>query len=99
MEGPYEMAEHCVRTETNVLILLNAWLFSGNEDGDGELRADRRDWGTLNYWAARLRPLWSKEGRSDNAQDTGRETKVVICNRCGEENGKRFRKALHCSVY
>ncbi|THH30042.1 hypothetical protein EUX98_g4155 [Antrodiella citrinella] len=83
IEGPYEIADHCKSTGTDTLILLNAWLLSGEQERDG------RDWGTLNYWATRLRPLWSKSNRrkKSEAAKEGRETKVVICNRCGEENG------------
>jgi len=77
-DGPYEIAEHCISSQTDLLILLNAWLFSGDDDDDG------RDWGTLNYWASRLRPLWAK-GRAQ-----GKETRVIICNRSGHENGKTF---------
>lgn len=78
-DGPYEIAEHCVRTDTRLLILLNAWLSSGDADEE----EDTGDWGTLNYWAMRLRPLWEKEAK----EGKGKETIVVICNRCGEENG------------
>ncbi|TCD70160.1 Carbon-nitrogen hydrolase [Steccherinum ochraceum] len=85
IDGPYEIAEHCVKTDTDILILLNAWIFSGDEDADADAGDYPRDWGTLNYWASRLRPLWSKGGLDD-----GKETKVIFCNRCGEENGKIF---------
>ena len=55
-----------------------------------------KDWITLNYWSARLRPLWvapSPEGSPYNPSpntnmNTGHETFVVICNRSGEENGR-----------
>ncbi|KAH8104637.1 carbon-nitrogen hydrolase [Cristinia sonorae] len=91
MEGPYEIAEHCVQTNTDVLILLNAWLSPGKEEDDDESSGlDKRSWTTLNYWALRLSPLWSSEGRSDGAADAAKETTVIICNRCGEENGKTF---------
>lgn len=110
-DGPYELAEHCVNKEASLLILLNAWL-----DSDFEPESTK-DWGTLNYWAARLRPLWARtedledEGSdSDSAsaseadedgetsektdkmavsrhQHPGHETIVIVCNRCGQENG------------
>ncbi|GBE85124.1 carbon-nitrogen hydrolase [Sparassis latifolia] len=93
-EGPYELAEHCRARKANVLVLLNSWLESGWEEDDG----DDRDSHTINYWVARLRPLWA---RNDFGLDTcisgaeapdeeGKETLVVICNRCGEEDGKKF---------
>ena len=89
-EGPYEVAEHCISTKSNLLILLNAWLDS-DDDEDRDM-----DWRTMNYWSVRLRPLWAQplvDGRSDRALDThthaqpGEETVVVVCNRFGEENG------------
>jgi protein N-terminal amidase len=64
-----------------------------NEDHDYDLH-------NVNYWAARLRPLWVKEGveggfvEDDDLQtmDKGEvgETVVVVCNRFGEENGMQF---------
>ncbi|KAF9525494.1 hydrolase [Crepidotus variabilis] len=54
--GPYEMADYCLEQKANLLVLLNAWLDTGTE------LDENCDWGTLNYWAARLRPLWAKEG-------------------------------------
>lgn len=83
-EGPYEMADYCIAKKTNTLIMLNAWLDSG-VDGNED-----RDWQTLNYWAARLRPLWAKAtgvSMPNSQKDAEDETVVVICNRCGEENG------------
>ncbi|KAK7690121.1 hypothetical protein QCA50_006770 [Cerrena zonata] len=87
--GPYEMADHCIQQNANVLILLNAWL-----DSKQEPEKDR-DWSTLEYWAARLRPLWSesddgfsKEGQS--SLNEPKKTNVIICNRTGEENGVTF---------
>jgi protein N-terminal amidase len=52
--GPYELAQHALDAKANVLLLLNAWLDS-HDDPEEET-----DWGTINYWAARLRPLWAK---------------------------------------
>ena len=97
-EGPYEIADYCISKKANLLILLNAWLDSGKET------EEVNDWSTLNYWAARLRPLWTdgsegsaseddtSEDQPDSKADSeqrGDETVVVICNRSGEENGKR----------
>ncbi|KAH9841390.1 carbon-nitrogen hydrolase [Rhodofomes roseus] len=90
-EGPYELATHCIDTRSNLLILLNAWLDSGNEEDED------MDWQTMNYWAARLRPLWVKpllNGHGDHTRDShaqpGEDTVVIVCNRCGEENDKTF---------
>lgn len=90
-DGPYEIAQHCLDKKANVLVLLNAWLDSCREFDDP------KDWSTLNFWAARLRPLWA---RSEDIEDEGdeeeppqnngidsRETIVIICNRSGTENG------------
>ncbi|KAH9947447.1 carbon-nitrogen hydrolase [Amylocystis lapponica] len=88
--GPYEIADHCIAKKANLLVLLNAWLDSGEDKEEDE------DMQTLNYWAARLRPLWAKPpnkkaGSANNHRtDLGEETIVVICNRSGEENGKTF---------
>ena len=91
--GPYEIADHCLATKSRLLILLNSWLDSEN-DPDA-----KQDWHTLNYWAARLRPLWQRneaecsgedeEEFADDDEDEGdgEETIVVVCNRTGQENG------------
>ncbi|KAF8644683.1 hypothetical protein AX16_008343 [Volvariella volvacea WC 439] len=95
LEGPYEIADDCVKHKTNLLVMLNAWLDSGEE------KEEKHDWQTLNYWGARLRPLWvnkEMEMRSDEGveedEDSGDtdgdgvpETIVVVCNRTGHENG------------
>ncbi|KAJ3550815.1 hypothetical protein NM688_g4992 [Phlebia brevispora] len=119
-DATYELARHCVEKNANVLLLLNAWL-----DSKEELDI-LKDWHTLNYWAARLRPLWERredvedEGSDNGSEDSdydaeyrseeeeassemgealkkpilhghpGQETIVIICNRCGEENGELF---------
>ncbi|KAG2138641.1 carbon-nitrogen hydrolase [Suillus bovinus] len=72
-EGPYELARHCMRSGTRLLILLNAWLHP-DEDGE-ESDADSANdttpeenddademepsWEVINYWAMRLNPLWT----------------------------------------
>ncbi|TFY83194.1 hypothetical protein EWM64_g813 [Hericium alpestre] len=89
LDGPYEVADHCIATKTNLLVLLNAWLDSGADDDSDE------DWETLHYWAMRLRPLYIKDekhhppNQKADAAGGGRII-TVICNRCGEENGKTF---------
>lgn len=92
IEGPYELADYCLSKRTNVLILLDAWLDSGNEPDD------KHDWHTLRYWSARLRPLWKSDedtlvnsADEEDAQDAPGDGMIVIaCNRCGEENGMSF---------
>lgn len=86
-DGPYEVADHCVRTKTNVLLLLNSWLLS--PQASTPVEDDDNDWDTLEYWAARLRPLWVEDPGRDLSLEP-RETVVVVCNRSGEENGKSF---------
>ncbi|KZT11849.1 carbon-nitrogen hydrolase [Laetiporus sulphureus 93-53] len=86
IEGPYEIADHCISKRSNLLILLNAWLDSGSKADE------QKDWYTLQYWASRLKPLWAGSPLSiEGVQGTpADETIVIICNRCGEENGKTF---------
>ena len=87
--GPYELADHCLETESSLLILLNAWL-------DSETEEDREeDFSTMNYWATMLRPLWHRKVCKPNDEGAGLkkareevETVVVVCNRSGIENGK-----------
>ena len=84
-DGPYEIADYCRVNGTDLLILLNAWLDSGIDEDTAE------DWHTLNYWASRLRPLWAHVGDDVNqppATIEQRRTVAIVCNRCGEENGR-----------
>jgi len=93
-EGPYELADSCLKNETRLLILLCSWLDSK------EYLEENPDMSTVQYWAARLRPLWTNSDNEDlegydneSNSDTvvnGQETIVVICNRSGEENGTLF---------
>ena len=80
--GPYEIADHCISTKSNLLILLNAWLDSGKE------LDETHDWSTLNYWALRTRPLWSNGNDSDSSSS---DEKLGISNEeqgtSGEEQG------------
>ncbi|RPD62257.1 carbon-nitrogen hydrolase [Lentinus tigrinus ALCF2SS1-7] len=95
--GPYEIAEYCIAQKTNLLVLLNAWLDSKSSPDEDT------DWQTINYWATRLRPLWAKVAKEDakaeadghassseEGRKPGEELVVVVCNRCGEENGITF---------
>lgn len=95
--GPYEIADYCrlsdpgkPKKRTNILVLLNAWLDSQTE------METKWDVSTLNYWVARLRPLWDrehdisrtdKEDEEQTADAHEKETIVVICNRSGDDNG------------
>ena len=93
--GPYELAEHCLKTGSGLLVLLNAWL-----DSEEEMEREE-DISTMNYWATLLRPLWYRMGNDGSNGDgehagpqitsEGPETIVVICNRSGTENGEHFR--------
>ncbi|KAI0685622.1 carbon-nitrogen hydrolase [Cytidiella melzeri] len=94
--GPYEIADFCIENKANVLVLLNAWLDSGEEVDNP------KDWSTINYWLARLRPLWARtdelenvggdsdsDGEShDNSAIDAHETIVIVCNRGGRDNGE-----------
>lgn len=96
--GPYEIADYCRssggKSRTNILVLLNAWLDSKE---DIERKWDHR---TLNYWLARLRPLWDREhdeleaglgsdvDSADEGSSNSKETIVIICNRSGDDNGE-----------
>jgi protein N-terminal amidase len=89
--GPYELADHCLKTGSGLLILLNAWLDSEKEQ-DMEV-----DISTLNYWATMLRPLWYRMGEdAESPQHVSEdaETVVVVCNRSGVENGEAFPNIL-----
>ena len=86
--GPYELADHCLQTGSNLLILLNAWLDSEKEEDIDE------DISTMNYWATLLRPMWYQKEVEPNDEGVEKaledvETVVVVCNRSGIENGKR----------
>jgi len=90
--GPYDLADHCLETGSGILILLNAWLDSEQENDMEE------DISTMNYWATMLRPLWYRMGNISGEDDAepqnnisaGSETIVVICNRSGTENGEHY---------
>lgn len=88
--GPYELADHCVKHKSKLLVLLNAWLdptvadpdaaqddndSEGQDDAAKEDEGDGSDdeepeWSTLNYWSARLRPLWRSNGRRRGSNET-----------------------------
>lgn len=76
-EGPYELANFAIDNNTRLLIILCAWLDSKahpEEPWDKE---------TVNYWLARLLPLWKRI----NEQQVEQDTVVVICNRAGADGG------------
>ncbi|PSS06577.1 hypothetical protein PHLCEN_2v3635 [Hermanssonia centrifuga] len=83
-DGPYEIAQHCLEKKANVLLLLNAWLDSKEE------REEPKDWRTLNFWAARLRPLWARteeleDEDSDSDKEEGLEHSASQQNHPGQE--------------
>ncbi|KZV73176.1 carbon-nitrogen hydrolase [Peniophora sp. CONT] len=82
----FELAEHCIATRARVLVLLNAWLRSSS-DGDGEGEEEGEDWGTIRYWAHRLRPLYTGEPAAEGEPS---EVLVIVCNRTGSEGGLTF---------
>ncbi|KAK0211305.1 carbon-nitrogen hydrolase [Desarmillaria ectypa] len=94
----YEIASHCQSTQSDFLILLNAWLdttMSGNPASEGiEVEEDEReamepDWQTVRFWSGRLQPLW--DASATTASDSSpRTTCVVVCNRTGLENDILF---------
>lgn len=81
-DGPYELASFASDKKADLLILLNAWLAS---DQDSINEEDAPDTEVLAYWYARLRPLWCPAGGQPV-----KEISVVICNRCGQEEGTLF---------
>ncbi|KAI0322393.1 carbon-nitrogen hydrolase [Amylostereum chailletii] len=90
--GSYEIADYCLKTNTDILVLLNAWLDSEGDEGSDE------DWPTLNYWATRLRPLWMTSESDANSSGTKtfaspplpHQTIAVVCNRNGQEKDMKF---------
>ncbi|KAJ3810643.1 carbon-nitrogen hydrolase [Lentinula aff. lateritia] len=99
---PYEVAEYALKEDVDVVVMLNAWLDSGEAHGND--LGDMFDWTTVEFWATRLKPLWVQGGASakeqEDSEDEGetqgevdacdRRTIVVICNRTGEEKGQTF---------
>jgi protein N-terminal amidase len=83
-DGPFELADHCLAENSNILVLLNAWLESGEQP------QDEYDMHTMNFWAERLRPLWQEAGG-----ESMHETLVVVCNRGGSENGLNASRISH----
>lgn len=81
-EGPYELASFSIENDTNLLIILCAWLDSK------EHPEQPWDKNTVDYWLARLLPLWRRIGD----QQVARDTIVVICNRAGAEGGSYYFK-------
>ncbi|KAI0279176.1 hypothetical protein BGY98DRAFT_463685 [Russula aff. rugulosa BPL654] len=74
--GPYELVDHCLKTGSSLLILLNAWLDS-EEEKDME-----DDISTMNYWTTMLRPLWYRMGILDGSpRRMGRTLSPKICQR------------------
>jgi len=94
-----ELAEFAIQKNARILVVLCAWLHSGDPPDS--------QWDIVNidYWTERVRPLWERpemsvihEGRSPllglgtTSETLGvvedRETIVVICNRIGVERGE-----------
>ncbi|KAF8513774.1 hydrolase [Gautieria morchelliformis] len=79
-EGPYELANFAIDNDTRLVVILCAWLDS---KAHPEEPWDRQ---TLNYWIARLLPLW----RQVDDRQTERDTIVAICNRAGADGDVLF---------
>ncbi|KAJ3892913.1 carbon-nitrogen hydrolase [Lentinula edodes] len=56
---PYEVAEYALKEDVDVVVMLNAWLDSGEDEKDF---GDVFDWTTVEFWATRLKPLWVQGG-------------------------------------
>ncbi|KAI9443336.1 carbon-nitrogen hydrolase [Lactarius indigo] len=84
MEGPYELADHCLTKGSNLLILLNAWLDSEKEEDRDE------DLSTMNYWATLLRPLWYRKGEETQRRRRRNKESTGGRRNSGSENGAKF---------
>jgi len=96
----YELAEFALQKNARILVVLCAWLNSGDSPDS------QWDMVNINYWVERVKPLWERPGTSVDhvgasphhfALDAGttskvedRETIVVVCNRTGIERGTTF---------
>ena len=85
--APCELASFALSNQSRVLVLLCAWLDSGESPGT------KWDMPTIQFWLERLLPLWSTDSPDLRpieeypvAADHD-ETIVVICNRTGTERG------------
>lgn len=102
VDGPYELARHCISEGTQTLILLNAWLHPDSkrdsDDGDEpaviEEDASVPQLQTVNYWAMRLRPLWVAPALTSDVEsataNAGREVIVIVSNRFGSDGKFTF---------
>jgi len=87
MAAPCELASFSLSKRSRVLVILCAWLDSGLYPG--------AKWDIMNieYWRARLLPLWSTDSpylrpmQEYPVPTDHDETIVVICNRTGTERG------------
>jgi len=94
-----ELAEFAKQKNARILVVLCAWLHSGDSPDS------QWDMTNINYWVARVKPLWKRQETSVNNEGTSpllgpgttsetsgavedRETIVVICNRIGIEQGE-----------
>ena len=77
---PHEIAEYVKQQDVPLLVILCAWMDSGVD------HLQEWDPKTLEFWLARLRPLW----QTSNDKPFRNETIVVLCNKCGSEGGMSF---------
>ncbi|KIM28328.1 hypothetical protein M408DRAFT_139999 [Serendipita vermifera MAFF 305830] len=100
LPAPCELASFALSNRSRVLVLLCAWLDSGQHPDT------KWDLTTIQYWLGRLLPLWSTESEDLSPMneypvpDDHDETIVIICNRTGNERGSIFAgcsMAVKCS--
>jgi protein N-terminal amidase len=90
-EGPYELADHCLSQNANTLILLNAWLDSGKDENDDH------DWHTINFWAARLRPLWVNSATLNNPTGDLDDPQGTTLNTNGDAQDNALVRVVICN--
>jgi protein N-terminal amidase len=96
--APCELASFALANRSRVLVIICAWLQS---EGD-----PNSPWclTTINYWLARLLPLWNKDSPDlipiDDypAPEDHDETIVVLCNRTGLERGTPLIASIDCQA-
>ncbi|KAF9075968.1 hydrolase [Rhodocollybia butyracea] len=96
MRGPpHEIADYVLEQDVEILIFLNAWLDSEVYGYENEgIGGGVVDWTTVDFWAARLNPLWEKDSVDSGNGD--KVTSVVVCNRTGKEKGRLFAGSSTC---
>jgi hypothetical protein len=83
-EIPYELADHVIKHDAQILILLANWL-----DPKTELDDDIWSPSTINYWANRIWPMFKDHDEAEEEDEAGKTDEIltVVCNRTGTELG------------